>query len=180
MVDLAVLLSPTTLFACIVHLVPLSLRLRLYDHSLQHRRLHARAYLPHGWSLHCSLQPSSSPPLHTSKEYGLEIPEDFQSASDAFLPIHTLLESRTAVPCAGRWIPPKCELQGRADKLFSSYSVRKRYQIEMHKEVRRGDEKMMRAQGTYYYESACTVLASLHVQLRRAVYDLGALMIIKI
>lgn len=47
----------------------------------------------------------------------------------------------------------------------------------MHKEVRRGDEKMMRAQDSCYHELACTVLASFYVQLRQAVYDLDALMI---
>ena len=110
-------------------------------------------------SRHCSLQillyhhkciQKRSP---VTRSWGILISER------CILPKHTLLEIRTAVLCAGRWIPPTCGLRERADVLFSSCSVRARYQIEGGV---KGDDGLliMRAGASYYYESARTLLSS--------------------
>ena len=76
------------------------------------------------------------------------------------LPKHTLLETRTAVLCAGRWIPPTCDLRERADFVFSNFSVRARYQIESSMCEGVDGLLIMRAGDSYNYESARTLLAS--------------------
>ena len=77
--------------------------------------------------------------------------------------MHTSLESRTAVLCAGRWIPPKCDLRERADVFFP---VALRERDTRLRDLRRYGEGhdllVMRARDSYHYESACILLANFY------------------
>ena len=127
------------------------------------------SFLAH-WLLsrHCSLQTFFYHHKCIQKRSSVTRSWSILISKRCILPKHTLLEIRTAVLCAGPWIPPTCDLRERADVLFSTCSIRARYQIERKCE---GDDGLliMRARASYYYESARTLLASFYVQLRQTI-----------
>ncbi len=133
MVDRSVLPSPTT-----------HIRLYITPYTIFLTASALRPFISITWTActslpaQCSLAALlSTTPLHTHKciqkrSSVMRFRRVSNQRALHLLPEHTSLEGCTAVLCAGRWIPPTCDLRERADVLFSSCSVRAEYQIERH------------------------------------------------